>query len=125
MHDCDWYQHVRESTRGRGNDKPSVLDLVLSNQEGIVDSVDIGAPLGASDHGLINVTFRSHIDEEPPKLIFQYEKADYDKMREPLDVAWQEVFFEPSVIDNIGEQWNIFSKIYYEAKKICVLVRRL
>ena len=92
MHDCYWYQHVNEPTRGRGSDKPSVLDLVLSNEEGMVDSVDIEAPLGASDHGLINITFRSHIDEEPPKLIFQYEKADYNKMRELLDVAWQEVF---------------------------------
>ena len=125
MHDCYWYQHVNEPTRGRGSDKPSVLDLVLSNEVGMVDSVDIEAPLGASDHGLINITFRSHIDEEPPKLIFQYEKADYNKMRELLDVAWQEVFSEPSVIDNIDEQWNIFSKRYYEAEKICVPVRRL
>ena len=69
--------------------------------------------------------FQSHIDEEPPKLIFQYEKADYNKMRELLDVAWQEVFSEPCVIDNIDEQWNMFSKRYYEAEKICVPARRL
>ena len=38
---------------------------------------------------------------------------------------WDEVFSEPSVIDNIDEQWNIFCKRYYEAEKICVPVRRL
>ena len=47
-----------------------------------------------------NMTFWSHIDEEPTKLIFQYEKADYNKMRELLDVAWQEVFSKKRVIDN-------------------------
>ena len=46
MHDCYWYQHVNEPIRGRGSDKPSVLDLVLSNEEGMVDSVDIEAPPG-------------------------------------------------------------------------------
>ena len=124
IHDCYWYQHVNKPTRGRGIDKPSVLDLVLSNEEGMVDSVDIEA-LGASDHVLINITCRSHFDEELSKLIFHYENADYNKIRELLYVVWQEVLSEPSVIDNIDEQWNIFSKRYHEAEKICVPVRRL
>ena len=54
VHGCYWEQHVKEPTRGRGTDKTSLLDLVLTNEEGMVQELDIEAPLGASDH----VTFK-------------------------------------------------------------------
>ena len=74
VHDCYWEQHVKEPSRG--TNKPSLLDLV----EGKVQELDIEAPLGASDHGVIDVIFKCRTDEDPTppnKVVFQYEKADY------------------------------------------------
>ena len=31
------FQHVNQPTRFRGNDEPSTLDLVFSDEEGIID----------------------------------------------------------------------------------------
>lgn len=36
IRDCYLFQHIEEATRRRGSDKPSVLDLIFSNEEGMV-----------------------------------------------------------------------------------------
>ena len=127
MRDCYWYLHVNEPTRGRGSNKPSVLDLVLSNEEGMVDSVDIEAPWEQVTMDWSTELFGVILMRNRLNWYSSMKKAHYNKMRELLDVAWQESFSEPSAIDNIDKQWNIFSyfsKRYYESEKICVPVRR-
>ena len=47
--DCFLTQHVLEPTRGG-----SVLDLMLSSQNELVDNVKIHEPLGSSDHNQIH-----------------------------------------------------------------------
>ena len=37
VRDCYLYQHVTAPTRGRGSDKPSILDLSFTNEEGMVE----------------------------------------------------------------------------------------
>ena len=44
------YQHVMNFTRVRGNDLPSVLDLVLTRNELEVTELEYVAPIGSSDH---------------------------------------------------------------------------
>ena len=34
----------------RHGQEPSVLDLVLTNEEGMIENIDYGNPLGKSDH---------------------------------------------------------------------------
>ncbi|MBM6549448.1 exonuclease/endonuclease/phosphatase family protein, partial [Streptococcus dysgalactiae] len=48
-----WTQHVKEHTRFRAGQNSSLLDLVLSNESHLVDEVRIKAPLGKSDHALL------------------------------------------------------------------------
>ena len=43
--DCFWYQHITEPTLGRGDCEPSLIDLVFSNEEGMVKDVAIENPL--------------------------------------------------------------------------------
>jgi hypothetical protein len=50
IRDCFLDQHISEPTRGRGETKPSTIDLLFSNEEGKVDNIDISPPLGTSDH---------------------------------------------------------------------------
>ena len=46
LRDCFFFQHVEEVTRSRGDDKLSLIDLILTNEELQV------SPLGKSDHSL-------------------------------------------------------------------------
>ena len=43
-------QHVRDFTRIRGNDDPSLLDLVITRDELEVESLKHMAPIGSSEH---------------------------------------------------------------------------
>ena len=47
-------QHVQNATRCRGNQQPSLLDLVFTSSiSGAIDSIAHLAPLGSSDHDLL------------------------------------------------------------------------
>ena len=111
------YQHVNKPTRGRGSDTPSCIDLVFSNEEQMVSNLTIGAPLGKSDHSVIIFDFICQTIGTPPKAWYRYEKADYIKMADMLNLDWAVLFSE---CDNLNDQWKIFSVKYNEAEKACV-----
>ncbi len=53
-------QHVTQPTRIRGEQEPSLIDLILTNEPGMVDNVEIQSPLGSSDHGLLTFYFHCY-----------------------------------------------------------------
>ena len=59
-HDLFLHQHVTGFTRCRGNDKPSLLDLILTKDSLDVDAVKHGHPIGKSDHCIFK--FHMHVD---------------------------------------------------------------
>ena len=66
------YQHVKENTRIRGNQK-SILDLILTKEEEDVKNVKVLPPIGKSDHGVVKGEFickwKSRIVPKKLKLI--------------------------------------------------------
>ena len=104
--------------RGTGSVRPSILDLVLSNNDDAIEEVSLDAPIGSSDHSVLHVRYRCIPVIEPDKTIFMYEKANYDKMKELLNIDWDVTFSECA--DDVNEQWKIFSTLYSEAEKSCV-----
>ncbi len=50
VHDLLLVQHVEKPTRGREGQKPSLLDLVLTNNENSIDEITHHAAVGKSDH---------------------------------------------------------------------------
>ena len=56
-----YVQHVEKPTRRRGFQKPSLIDLIFSRDENMVDDITHQAALGSSDHdGLLwNYTTKS------------------------------------------------------------------
>ena len=87
-------QHVKEATRCRGNDTPSVLDLVITNEEEMVDEIDIQSPIGKSDHAVIVLNMRCYIERNASRKITRkkYHLANYDNMKNDLlKVNWKEV----------------------------------
>ena len=51
------YNHINRPTRYRGLDNPSVLDLVLTNEELMIESVVYNTPLGSSDHIILTFDY--------------------------------------------------------------------
>ena len=75
VRDSFMYQHVTESTRQRGNDRPSCLDLVFTNKEELIDTVEQVAPLGKSDHSVLKFDIKLKVEPTPPKLVIKYEQS--------------------------------------------------
>ena len=118
VRDCFLTQHVSTPTRGRGAQIPSVLDLVLTSVDDAIEFIDVGAPLGSSDHATIVFGYRCRPAELAVKVTYMYNKADYSKMREHLQVDWEEAFRDcPNDVD---KQWNIFIEKYEEAERLWV-----
>lgn len=50
-------QHVDRPTRYRGDDTPSTIDLVFTNEEDMIESIDYHSALGLSDHLTLLINF--------------------------------------------------------------------
>ena len=47
---CFLYQHVRKSSQYRLGETPNLLDLVITNEEGMIPLIEHHPGLGKSDH---------------------------------------------------------------------------
>ena len=85
IHDCFLYQHVTEPTRFRNNERPSLLDLILSRENGDVKELSYLPPLGDSDHLSMRFRMITGTDDvkitQPKSNIF---KSNYDAITEEL-----------------------------------------
>ena len=68
VRDSFFYQHNQQNSRKRGNDTPSLLDLIFT------DEVEHQSPLGKSDHNVITFKFHCYLDYTKPKDRLAYEK---------------------------------------------------
>ena len=80
------HQHVKDNTRARGTDNPSMLDLIFTKQEGDITDTTYNAPLGMSDHAVINMKYcieeESNIGKYKGK--YNYKKGDYIGLKKYL-----------------------------------------
>lgn len=65
--DCFMIQHIKETTRHRGETRGSVIDLVFSSNEEIVNNIRVESPLGRSDHACITFTCDIGVEERTSK----------------------------------------------------------
>ena len=76
-------QHVTEPTRFRHGVNPSLLDLILTNEEGMVHHLDYCPGLGKSDHVLIKCQITcyntTHTSES---LRWNFSRADFLKLNQ-------------------------------------------
>ena len=62
------------------------MDLSFTSNEENIKSMELHAPLGKSDHSMIKVLYRSQPENLPEMIVCNYEKADFGKMKEKLDI---------------------------------------
>ena len=119
LQDCFFFQHVYENTRQRGSDAPSLLDLVITNEENLINKLEFLAPLGKSDHSVLSFDIVCEEEAPPPVIKAVYEKGDYVRFEQMMnEVNWDE---ELSKFEgDIEGQWNCFKEKYKKAEKVCI-----
>ena len=107
IQDSFLHQHIQLPTRKRGNDCPSLLDLLFTDEVMQVSDVAHHAPLGKSDHSVITFRFNCYIDYSKPKETYKYDKADYENMRKHLtELKWEKDYIEKSAELTVEDLWR-------------------
>ena len=94
LRDSYMFQHIKTPTRARIDQQPTVLDLVISNEEGMVDNVNMESPLGKSDHACVNFKFLCEkAKTERPRKKYLFDRANFPKISEELrKINWSAEF---------------------------------
>ena len=99
-------QLVSEPTRKRGDNIPSLLDLVITNSSPSIDAITHLSPLGLSDHCLLSFTFRCYLDyTDYCTKQYYMNKANWDRMRIYLEaIDWKSELDQKDT----DTMWSIF-----------------
>ena len=103
VQDVYLFQHIKEPTRFRDGVEPSLLDLVLTNEESMIERLDYYPGLGKSDHVLIKGQLACYSTSvEATNFKWNLGRADFQKLGKKIDKAdWSSL----SVLDdNAGYQ---------------------
>jgi hypothetical protein len=112
----DLYQHITKPTRIRGTNKPSTLDLIITNEKNMVSDVEYHSPLGKSDHSVLLFNYHCYtIINSKPRTKKYYDKANYDEIKMELDgINWEEVLGKE---EDVNSQWEKLTKILKDCEE--------
>ena len=109
------YQHVYKPTRYRTGNEPSLLDLVFTNEEGMIRELQHNPGLGESDHECIDFQIDICQTAETPPVKENYFKADYETIRGRLKrINWDE-----ELSGDFLTAYERFENILRESKEGC------
>ena len=109
IRDSFLFQHVNKPTRACIDHEPHILDIVLTNEEGMISNIEHLSPLGKIDHSLLQITFNCYIQQANNERVkYYYDQANLSEMgTELLAMNWDKILS----VENINEQWTIFKDI--------------
>ena len=107
VRDCFLFQHIEHPTRVPGNDKPSLIGLILTNEELQVSNIAHHSPLGKSDHDVITFNYHCYLDFSKPSMCYQYHNGDYNTMVDELKSSkWLEIFMSTEKGVDAEGKWS-------------------
>lgn len=105
-------QHVKQPTRIRLGNEPSVLDLIFTNEEGMISELDFLPGLGRSDHVLISFHFNCYIIpdfEGGAQLRYNFHRGDYGSIKSDMrEINWDTEFCGL----DLSRSWVRLTEIY-------------
>ena len=126
VRDAFLHQHVENTTRRRGNDDPSLLDLVLTNEDMQVSGITHLAPLGKSDHSILSFDFNCYVDYSKPKESPDYNKGDYVSMRNKVtNSQWLRDYSKITADTTVEEKWDSLKNMLHDLEKEFVPIRSI
>ena len=116
LQECTLHQHVCKPTRYREGQEPSLLDLILSTEEGMVHDLAHNPGLGDSDHECLNFQLACYKEERKDKPAPNYHRADYETIRNRLkDVDWA-----VQLRGNFHQAYGTFTSTLQKAMEGCI-----
>ena len=108
-------QWVEEPTRYRGQDEPSLLDLVFTKKPEHRPTIEYMSPLGRSDHVVLEITLKDwemiEYEEEHKNGRLNYAKANYKELKKfGGSTNWKEIMEGKTV----QEKYETFMVKYNE-----------
>lgn len=104
-------QHVNKPTRIRGNDQPSILDLVLSDNPEHVGEIIFNSPLGNSNHVCLSFTLKINFDEIKTRVTRNYCRGNYETIKTNLSACdWDDILSNKTTL----EAWSCFADTIHE-----------
>ena len=112
VQECFLYQHVSEPFRYRSGEDPSLLDLILAKEEGVIQNLAYHPGLGDSDHVSLTFDLTCHSDQnERTQSKPNYFKANYGKIRGILrNVDWEDI-----LASTFTDSYGLFVETRYSA----------
>ena len=72
------------------------------NDSNYIQNIEHLDPVGRSDHCVLSFTLKCYLNYENTKIEkFNYFKGDYDKLRQELDIDWNEILNDKNTTDMI------------------------
>ena len=101
------------------------MDLVLSNEEGMIQDIEYLSPLGKSDHLVISFNLICYIQQiKRVKEIYCHEKGNYTNIREELEqINWNEESGKRE--KDINAQWNFIKGMIKESMEKHIPKRKI
>ncbi|KAI8505108.1 hypothetical protein Bbelb_172170 [Branchiostoma belcheri] len=104
--DAYLFQHVTFPTRHQLHQESKTLDLIFTNEGGMIAEIDARPPVGKSDHIVMSFTFKCYAERTNTSTnTYQYHKGNYTKMKEELSEDWEKKLNNL----NVEECWEVFS----------------
>ena len=101
------FQHIKEPTREREGTTPSTLDLLFTNENNMIQKIDINPPLGNSDHMVLIFDVTLYIENNAEtREKFLFFKGDYKSLSEELSNFNWNILTDLSAI----EAWDVFAE---------------
>ena len=91
VRDAYLFQMVKKPTRRRTGQQPSILDLVLVNNECLISDIQHLCPLGKSDHEVLCFSLYIDVNKNKQKYgyKFNFKKGAYELMRQDFQkICW-------------------------------------
>ena len=116
VRDTFMHQHVEHPTHRRGNHQANTLDLIFSNEQGMVDNVEHNPPIGKSHHVVLQWRINCYCELQIiQKESVQYHRGDYEGFNEYLSQQDWSLMDGKSVTD----QWDNFEDIMKRGIDLC------
>lgn len=110
MRDSFLIQHVKQYTRIRENQEPSLLDLILTNEENMVNNIAYNPGLGKSDHLSLVFDFNCYIEvmkDVESLQKYNFFKGDYEAVITTL----QNKDWENELLGlDLSQSWSCFAE---------------
>lgn len=87
LQDCYLHQHICNPTRYRDGQEPSLLDLILTTEEGMVHDLSHNPGLGDSDHETISFNVNCYKDVPKLSTVPNFYKADFATIKKRIHVV--------------------------------------